>query len=374
VKSFLTVVAPSGPSPKILAVAVHATARQQVERLSGWFDHTQIAHVRVGTSQIFRPSAIARIVALVSSRGLRGLRLVHAINTRHDFLVACRVASGLACHARARSILGRLRPAAVVVSSDTNPEEVGFVSAARALGIRTVFISHAYPSPFSPPLDFDLSILEGEAAVDARGRLGPIKGKVVLAGVEGESAPLDVGRFESEHPVIGILAPKVVAWPKLAEIVADCRHHFRARQVLIRWHPSMLEPPQLDQKRAGASGVVETDAREGLRDVVRRCDWVIGDENSNVHLPALKLGIPTVAVRNLGTHLEGGGDVYGFQASRIVYPPVSSLSDLNISNLVAFFSGDWAQRFARYDASYLRSGELIEREARDAIQRLVDGS
>ena len=39
-----------------------------------------------------------------------------------------------------------------------------------------------------------------------------------------------------------------------------------------------------------------------LPDVARRCDWVIADENSNVHLPVLKLGIPTVVVKGLGLY------------------------------------------------------------------------
>ena len=37
-----------------------------------------------------------------------------------------------------------------------------------------------------------------------------------------------------------------------------------------------------------------------LADVARTCDWVIADENSNVHLEVLKLGIPTLAIRRLG--------------------------------------------------------------------------
>ena len=59
-----------------------------------------------------------------------------------------------------------------------------------------VFVSHAYPTPLSPALDFTLSILEGKAAVRARECKGAIKGDVLLAGLDGDSAPLDPSRFE----------------------------------------------------------------------------------------------------------------------------------------------------------------------------------
>ena len=72
--------------------------------------------------------------------------------------------------------------------------------------------------------------------------------------------------------------------------------------------------------------------------VARQCDWVVADENSNVHLPVLKLGIPTVAVRNLGLYPESRSDLYGFAASGILFPPVRSIRDVRAEALVAFFS------------------------------------
>jgi hypothetical protein len=371
-KSFLTMAAPANRRARIVTLAVHANARQQIERLGAWLGPGETGRMRVDAMRLLRPSALAHLALIPWGGGLRGLRLIHAVNRRHDFLVSCRAASGLACYVRARSMLDRLSPRAVAVSSDTNPEEIGFTAAARALGIPTVFISHAYPSPFSPPLDFDLSILEGEGAVDARRRLGPIRGDVLLAGIEGESAPLDARRLEKKRPVIGILAPKLVVWPKLAEIVADCRRCFDARQVLIRWHPSMLERPRLDRALAEASNVVETARTDRLGDVVDRCDWAIADANSNVHLPVLKRGVPTVAIQGLDAHLESLADLYGFQANAIIFPPLTSIADLPIPSLVQFFSGSWVERFARCDASYLRPQDVIAREAREAIQRLVD--
>jgi hypothetical protein len=99
---------------------------------------------------------------------------------------------------------------------------------------------------------------------------------------------------------------------------------------------------------------------------------VVADENSNVHLPVLKLGIPTVAVRGLGLYPPSRSDLYGFVAARIVFPAVVSIREVEPDALETFFSGCWPARFAQYDASYLRSWDDIGSLVRTAILRLFD--
>ena len=251
---------------------------------------------------------------------------------------------------------------------------VGFTAAAAVLAIPRIFVSHAYPTPFSPALNFSLSILEGEAAVRARMRRGPISGEIVLAGVEGESAPLDIGRLERQAPVIGIFAPKAVSWPTLIKVIDDCRHTFGARRVVIRWHPSRLDQARHINSLSNLSGIEESAMTEALPDVARRCDWVIADENSNVHLPVLKLGIPTIVVKKLGLYPESRSDMYGFAAAGIVFPAVASLAEIQVAALKAFFEDGWVDRFRQYDASYLRCQGDISAEVRKAIWGLMDTS
>jgi hypothetical protein len=194
----------------------------------------------------------------------------------------------------------------------------------------------------------------------------------VFAGVEGESASLDPERFDRHRPVIGIFAPKALSWTTLAAIVEDCRQHFDARQVVIRWHPSRLDPARHLHMLGDLSRIEESPVGAALPDVARRCDWVIADENSNVHLPVLKLGIPTVAVRKLGLYPESRSDMYGFAAAGIVFPPVASIRDLRAEEFKAFFADGWVERFREYDASYLRSQDEIGAEVRRAVWRLVE--
>ncbi len=373
--SFLSIAPARHPGARVLAVAKHANARRQVARVISWIGPADCGWLRTGVRVLVGGAALTGLAVLLEpGRLVRVLRIVRAIDGRYGFLVSCRAAAAIAWYARTKVILGTCKPAAILVSSDSHPEELGFAAAARALEIPQVFISHAYPTPLAPPLDFSLSILEGEAAVQARRRKGPIKGEVLLAGVEGDSAPLDPRRFERTNPVIGIFPPKALCWPTLAAIIDDCRRHFHARQIVIRWHPSMLEPPRLVHLLDDRSGVTESSRNALLPDVARLCDWVIADENSNVHLNVLKLGIPTVAVKSLGVYPESRSDQYGFVASRIILPPVRSIRDVQAATLIAFFSERWPLRFERYDASYLRPQGAIGREVRRAVWALLDGS
>ena len=371
---FLTVTAPRDRRASLLSVARHANARRQVARLIAWLEPGECEQLNTRIAALPR-RVVESCVEVLKSRAsfVRALRVVRRIDQTHGFLVACRAAGALAWYARAKAILRVQRPEAVVVSSDTNPEEVGFIAAARALGVPTIFISHAYPTPFSPPLAFDLSILGGQAEVDARRRRGAITGEILLAGLEGDSTSLDATRFDRSEPVVGIFAPKAVSWETLASVIGDCRHCFRARQIVIRWHPSMLEPPRLSHWLHDMSGMVESPNTAKLADVARECDWVIADENSSVHLPVLKLGIPSIAVKRLGRYPETRTDMYGLVRDRIVPPAVASIRDMQPAALAAFFSSGWAARFQRYDASYARPKAAIEIEVRAAIERLRHG-
>jgi hypothetical protein len=367
--AFLRIRPSSNPRARVLAVASHENAQAQVARVMSWVGPDECGWITTGSSLAL---ASPRRLLEVWRHAPRVLRLIRRIDARYGFLVSCRTASALAWYARATAILGSQRPGAVLVSSDANPEEAGFLGAARALGIPRVFVSHAYPTPFSPPLDFTLSILEGDAAVDAHRGKGPIGGTILLAGIEGHSAPLDPQRFDRPEPIIGIFPPKAFSWPTFVAIIEDCRRHFRARQILVRWHPSMLEPPRLHQVLSDLSGIVESDRAATLPEIAEQCDWVVAGENSNVHLPVQKLGIPTVVVKGLGLYTNDRSDLYGFVANGIVFPPLISLRDLRTEALQAFFTG-WPQRFARYDASYLRPRHDVGAEVRHAVLTLAAG-
>jgi hypothetical protein len=370
---FVRIVPPAKEGVVLLGVAKHANARGQVDRICRFLPPEQSD--RVGTK--LRPrGAVSGLMHLLSPASRddvrRSFRIVRQLDRRFGFLVACRAAAALAWYVRSKGILRRARPGAVLVSSDSNPEEVGAAAAARALAVPRIFVSHAYPTPFAPPLDFNLSILEGEAAVRARRCRGPIAGAIALAGVDGESAPLDVSRIERPEPVVGIFAPKATNWPTFAAVIDDCRAVFGARRIVIRWHPSRLDQARYLHLLTDRSGIDETPMSATLSEAARQCDWVIADENSNVHLPVLKMGIPTVVMKGLGLYPESRADMYGLAAAGVVFPPVRSIRELRPAAFKTFFDEGWIERFRQYDASYLRPPAEVAVEVRRAIEQVID--
>jgi hypothetical protein len=324
---------------------------------------------------MFSKSALSALTLLLSPhRLITALRIIRSIDGRYGFLVSCRTAGAIAWYARSKAILTAHRPGAILVSSDSHPEEAGFACAARTLSIPQVFVAHAYPTPLSPPLDFSLSILEGQAAVDARRRKGPIRGQVLLAGIEGDSFPMDARRILRPNPTVGIFPPKALSWSTMRAIIEECRTLFHASKIVIRWHPSMLETPHLSRLLDDTAGIVETSRRGTVQEAALLCDWVIGDENSNVHLPVMKVGVPSVAVRHLGVYPESRTDQYGFIASGVVYPAVMSLREIDPEAFIAFFSDCWAKRFAQHDGSYFHSQAAIGSEVRQAVHALFEPS
>jgi hypothetical protein len=370
--TFLRVARPRRRGARVLIVASHVNARQHVTRIAGWIGDAECAWVRTGLHALLTRSVFGGIALLLSRRRvIEALRIIRWIDARHGFLVSCRAAGAIAWYARSKAILDAYRPAAILVSSDSHPEEMGFALAARTLGVSQIFVAHAYPTAISPPLDFSLSILEGEAAVEARRRKGLIKGAVVLAGVEGDSQPMDASRLVRPNPVIGIFPPKAISWDTMAAVIEECRRHYQARHIVIRWHPNMLEPPQLTRLLGDVRDIVETPRSGTVQDAARQCDWVVGDENSNVHLPVMKLGIPTIAVRHLGVYSESRSDQYGFVASGIVYPPLDAIRDVDPQAVIAFYTTCWATRFARHDAAYFRSSAAVGADVQAAVRALI---
>ncbi len=372
-KSWLAIFEGRNRSPRLVTIAVHANAKRRVTQVAAAYGEDHVNYLRTGMSALLRLSNILLLLNLLQSpRSLsRCFGLIHRINRRHDFLVSCRIAGLLGCYARSKHLLSGLRPVGVLVSSDSNPEEVGLVAAAKSLSIATIFASHAYTTSVSPRLSFNLSILEGEAAVEGYRRKGGVSGTIFLGGVEGASKPMQPRRLERAAPLIGIFPPKVVNWPVFADMIDDCRLRFGARQIIIRWHPSMIGYTRLADVLPNFSGIVETLKTAGLYEVASQCDWAIADAGSNVHLQVLKLGIPTIAVARIGILPQSEADIYGFVANRIVFPPVSSLRNLPVDEAVSFYSGEWADRFRVYDEGYLKPETVMTATLRETLRTLL---
>jgi hypothetical protein len=353
----------------ILALARFANARHQLESIIACLATDDVCWAPFSS----RPSAwLANLPAFRQMLGRpraarRYLRCVGAFCRRHDFYVSCRLASTVALYARARQILSCATPKAVLVSSDYNTEEVALTRAAKAHQIPSIYVAHAQTNRLSPPLDLELAILDGQAALDVYADRGAVSGRVVFRGVEGPSTTMAVDGMHAAAPVIGLFLPSQISWEVLRDIVASCRRRFGPCRFRVRWHPNMVEPHRLDLIASSHDDIDESPRGASLVDDARQCNFVIADESSNVHLTVLKTGIPTLAIAGLGIHPPDMADHYGFITHGVIPPLQASVDAIVMSEIAAFYGPAWAERFRYYDAGYMRPPSEIEAEIRQAI-------
>jgi hypothetical protein len=356
----------------IWSLALYENERRQVDYVSACFGRRHFARARLSLRSLTSAS-FRRIFGLaLAGGGLRFLRAVRRICRRHRFHVACRMSSALAGALVAKAALPRTGVRAVLVASDYNAEAVGLSWAARELGLPTVFVAHSHTHALSPPLDFSLAILDGEAALEAYRAKGPVKAAVVFKGIEGDTRPLRADGLARTNPVIGFFLPKEPVWPLVATLLADAKSGFAPARLLVRWHPNAMKEPQLSDVPGVDTDLVEACPRgSSVAEDARRCDWVIADENSNVHLAVLKAGVPTVPIVGLAVFPEERPDYYGFVAGGIVPPARLSLRDFRPESLVPFFAQGWPEQFRRYDAAYASNPEAGEAAVREAVGRAI---
>lgn len=82
-----------------------------------------------------------------------------------------------------RRALRNYRPRVVVFANDHNDDARAMLLACHAEGIPTAYVQHASVSRWFPPLSFDLSLLEGQHALDTYRACGPVASEVALVGM-----------------------------------------------------------------------------------------------------------------------------------------------------------------------------------------------
>lgn len=352
----------------ILALAVHPTYRPALAHVALCVGTDHVAQIEARRPG---PGALLRTLvdAFSERRRPSALRIVRRVHRRHGFLVTTRVSAAIGWYLAGRSVLGRSDARVVLVSSDYNPESVGLARAAQALGRKAVFVAHTHPHDLCPALDFDLTILDGEAALREYQRKGPVRGEVVYRGVDGTASPLRIHQLSKGLPVIGLFLPKEVAWPVLEDIVHAVRTQFPPARLLIRRHPNMLEHPRLARELTNADDIEWAEPGESLADSSRRCDFVLADQASNVHLGVLRSGTPCIPVAGLSA--VESADRLGLIRSGVLPPPWSGGTASRAAWAEHFAAADWAERFCQYDASYLRDSALLEQKIGERIREFA---
>ncbi|WP_242918144.1 hypothetical protein [Pontibacter liquoris] len=204
--------------------------------------------------------------------------------------------------------LRKYKPQAIVFANDHNPDARAMLLAAKALGIKTIYVQHASVSTIFPPLLFDLSLLEGQDSLDKYKACGPVAGLVEFIGMPKADAFVPYRNQHRTIRTIGIGGNLMDLMPETEQLVRTLAEGFPQVSLILRPHPRDKRDftflltlfPNISLSSA---------AQEHTFDYLRKLDVQISG-NSGIHLEAVLLNVWSIFY-NFNPH-EKLHDYYGF--------------------------------------------------------------
>jgi len=216
-----------------------------------------------------------------------------------------------------REIIEVYRPKAIVFSNDHSIIPRALFLTAKEYRVPTFYVQHATIAKEMPPLEYDLSLLEGADAFDKYSLKG-IKGQVQLIGIPRFDAYVSRRRAEYAETLtcIGIAFNTVDSFVKVIQIVKAIKDSRPDIQIILRGHPK--------DRRDFESGLVEimhlvtfSDSRtESPFDFILRCDLLIAGDSS-IHLEAKMLNVESVFY-DLASDGSTIHDLYGYRKNNLI--------------------------------------------------------
>jgi hypothetical protein len=169
------------------------------------------------------PAALRGLYRLVGSRALRFFDLIfYAVGYYEVY----------------RRALRHYRPQAVIFANDHNDDARALLLACRAEGVPTAYVQHASVSTNFPPLGFDLSLLEGQDALDKYRQCGPTPGRVALVGMPKADTFLAQRNTVPQVRRVAVACNLLDELPALADTLAYLLRELPELLFTLRPHPS----------------------------------------------------------------------------------------------------------------------------------------
>ena len=213
-----------------------------------------------------------------------------------------------------RRALRHYQPRAVVFSNDHNDDTRSLLLACRAEGVPTAYVQHASVSTNFPPLGFDLSLLEGQDALDKYRQCGPVAGRVELVGMPKADAYLARRNLAPTVRRVGLACNIHDPLPALTDTLVYLSRELPELTFTLRPHPS--DGRDFGPLRQLLPGLQWSSAREeNVFDFLLRQDALVAADTST-HLEAVMLNVASVYFRFAANPLTD--DYYGYAARGLV--------------------------------------------------------
>lgn len=190
----------------------------------------------------------------------------------------------------ARMWMRRWRPSALVVSNNVNSAHRTLCKAAREEGIPTCYVPHASAPRNFPPLDYTVSLLEGEYAVERYREAGPANGRVYMVGIPKHDEYVARVNRSARLRALGICINSLDPEKRVIELCREVRGRFPDLEIVLRphlWVRRVATWRELARElRMGYSTVEEQNAY----DFLQRVDAIVAGE-SNIVLEAALMNV-----------------------------------------------------------------------------------
>lgn len=235
-------------------------------------------------------------------------------DSKHFFKVFHLLIHGVGVLENHRVVLQRYKPELIVMSNDHLPWFRALTVAARELSVPTVYLQHACVSEVFPPLRNDLSLLDGQDALDKYRAGGKqVSGRVALVGMAKYDAYRKLRNESLQVSKVSFPFNQTDSISAIRRLVTTISKTFPELAITLRKHPRDTRPfPTIPGVEVLWSDARAVPALEYLRSQ----DMIIAGETS-IHLEAAMMNVTSVYY-NLRGHAEDTVDYYGFIANGLI--------------------------------------------------------
>jgi hypothetical protein len=183
--------------------------------------------------------------------------------------------------------LKKYRPQYIVFANDHTVFPRAFLMAAKTLNIPTIYIQHASVTPYFPPLDFDLNLLEGQATLDQYASNGPVSGESKFVGMPKFDPYTNCRNTSGKVKNIGVCS-NMMDETKVVEAFLSFLSQ-ALPEVTLTFRPHPADPTNFKIPK----DIKRSTKEEPVFDFLQNQDLIIAG-NTSIHLEAVLLNVVSI--------------------------------------------------------------------------------
>lgn len=259
-------------------------------------------------------------------------------------------------------IIDIYKPKVIVFSNDHSMVPRALLIAAKRKQTPTAYIQHASISSYLPPLAFDLSLLEGNDALDKYKMKGGVQGKVELVGMPRFDSYVQRKKTAMSDKIetIGVAFNTVDSLENISSAVHALKKSNPELRIIVRRHPKDDRSFHAVMNTTSANVEFSDSRSEGPFDFILKCDLLVAGDSS-IHLEAKMLNVDSVYFNF--SESDSTHDLYGYIKSGLVqkmnteqelvaYVKDYSTAKTNSASLVQYYNAAWGSSFEGASGKY----------------------